>query len=142
MLAFCFWPQGACRNLVPQVGIEPRSLAVKAQNLNHQTNREFPKQFTLIVSIFTFRSLSHLELIFMDGICRDWVFFFKIVSFSNITSWNFFFFFFFPLNCFGALSKNQLTVYMCVYFWNSISISLCAYPYTNTMIYWLLPLYN
>lgn len=49
---------------------------------------------------------------------------------------------FFSLNCLGAFSKNQLTVYMCVYFWNSISISLCVNPYTNTMIYWLLSLYN
>ena len=33
----------ACGILVPQPGIEPRSLVVKAQNLNHWTSREFPR---------------------------------------------------------------------------------------------------
>ena len=38
-----FWLRHlACRILVPQPGIEPRSMAVKAQGPNHWTAREFP----------------------------------------------------------------------------------------------------
>ena len=33
----------ACGILVPQPGIEPRALVVKAQNLNHWTSRDFPQ---------------------------------------------------------------------------------------------------
>ena len=40
---FCFWPRRmACRILVPQPGIEPRPLAVRACSPNHWTTREFP----------------------------------------------------------------------------------------------------
>ena len=40
---FCvWWYQLACRVLVPQPGIEPKSPTVEVQSLNHWTIREFP----------------------------------------------------------------------------------------------------
>lgn len=43
---FFFWlPHEACRILVPQAGIEPWSLAVKVQSLNHWTAKEFLRKF-------------------------------------------------------------------------------------------------
>ena len=42
---FFFWPHPAsCGILVPQLGIEPTPLAVKAQTANHWTSREFPQR--------------------------------------------------------------------------------------------------
>ena len=39
---FSFWPRSrACEILVPQPGMGPRPLAVKAQSPNHLTTREF-----------------------------------------------------------------------------------------------------
>ena len=40
-LCLFIWPSG-CGILVPQAGIEPRALAVKAQSPNHWTSMEFP----------------------------------------------------------------------------------------------------
>ena len=41
-----FWPCcPASGTLVPWQGIEPRLSALRAQNLNHQTSREFPEIF-------------------------------------------------------------------------------------------------
>ena len=43
---FFFWLlSAACGILVPQSGIEPAPLAVKAQSPNHWTAREFRKNF-------------------------------------------------------------------------------------------------
>ena len=40
---FIYWPfQAACRILVPQPGMEPRPMAVKAGSPNHWAAREFP----------------------------------------------------------------------------------------------------
>ena len=45
-----FWPYHiACEILVPQLGIEPQSLVVKALSPNHWTTREFPEVSFLMV---------------------------------------------------------------------------------------------
>ena len=49
-LFFVFFCYMACGILVPQPGIEPRPLAVKAQNLNHWTIREFPMDLYYVVA--------------------------------------------------------------------------------------------
>ena len=46
------WGCTACGTLVLKLGIEPRSLAVKAQNPNHWTARDFP-------TLATFQRLTH-----------------------------------------------------------------------------------
>ena len=50
-----FWPhQMACGILVPQPGIEPVPLAVKARSPNHWTTREFPPLFKYLKMSFSF----------------------------------------------------------------------------------------
>ena len=53
----------ACRILVPQLGIEPRSQAVEAWNPNHWTAREFPKECKfLIPAVFSLKFLNLINL--------------------------------------------------------------------------------
>ena len=51
---FFFWPHhAACRIFVPRPEVEPRTLAVKAQNPNHWTTSEVPKFHFLIHTLST-----------------------------------------------------------------------------------------
>ena len=53
---FFFWPLcTACGILIPQAGIEPGPLAVKAPSPNHWTTREFPNGVLLKREIWTQR---------------------------------------------------------------------------------------
>ena len=56
VMFFFFWScSTACRILVPQPGIEPRPLAVKAQGPNHWAARDFPRYscFRFFLLIFS-----------------------------------------------------------------------------------------
>lgn len=72
-LFFSFWPCPVAYGIfVPQQGIEPASLAVKAQNLNHWTVREFPLVHSL-----------HMTAILWDS-SLSWIHFYH-PSYSFIT---------------------------------------------------------
>ena len=50
---FIYWPfQAACRILVPQPGMEPRPMAVKAGSPNHWAAREFPLKTVVLVYLY------------------------------------------------------------------------------------------
>ena len=60
-----FWPhRAACGILVPWLGIESGLSAVKAQNPNHRTTREFPL-------LYFFESIQELYYVFMIVCCLN-----------------------------------------------------------------------
>ena len=56
---------GFCRNLVSSVGIEPRTLAIKAQTTNHWITRELPRYPMFIASLILKITQKLLVFIFL-----------------------------------------------------------------------------